>query len=72
MKKKTTTCVAVVQSYINKIEQDKHLNAFIEVFDKESLMKAEQIDKKIKKGSEIVDSFVSIKLDKIQFSYKYT
>ena len=48
---RTTNCVAITQSYLDEIEKNKHLNAFVEVFDQEALQEANRIDKKIKAGS---------------------
>ena len=47
----TTNCVSITRSYLDEIEKTKHLNAFIEIFTKEALETAKQIDKKIKSGS---------------------
>jgi aspartyl-tRNA(Asn)/glutamyl-tRNA(Gln) amidotransferase subunit A len=41
------TCTDVVTAYLKKIEEKKHLNAFIEVFAAEALEKASSLDKKI-------------------------
>lgn len=41
------TCTEIVSSYLKKIEEKKHLNAFIEVFDKEALQRAELLDTKL-------------------------
>ena len=46
-----TTCHSLIQSYIKNIEDNKSLNAFIEVFDEEALQTAKQIDTKIAKGT---------------------
>ena len=46
-----TTCHSLTQSYIKNIEDNKSLNAFVEVFDDEALQKAKQIDAKIAKGT---------------------
>ena len=46
-----TTCHSLIQSYIKNIEDNKSLNAFIEVFDDEALQTAKQIDTKIGKGT---------------------
>lgn len=46
----TSNCVNITQSYLSEIEKNQHLNIFIEVFEKESLERAKQIDKKIKQG----------------------
>jgi aspartyl-tRNA(Asn)/glutamyl-tRNA(Gln) amidotransferase subunit A len=41
----------LVQYYLNRIELNKELNAFLEVFEEEALHKALQIDEKLKNGS---------------------
>ncbi len=43
-------CHALVSSYLKRIEENRHLNAFLEVFAAEALQRAEEIDGKIKKG----------------------
>ena len=47
LQNKTITCKEIVQNYLATIEKKKHLNAFIEVFDTESLQQAEIIDEKL-------------------------
>jgi len=42
--------VALVQNYLSKIDENEHLNAFLEVFSDDALKSAEQIDGKIKDG----------------------
>ncbi|MDB4089256.1 Asp-tRNA(Asn)/Glu-tRNA(Gln) amidotransferase subunit GatA [Flavobacteriales bacterium] len=42
-----TTCVDVVNNYIAKIEEKKHLNAFLEVFEESALAQAKLVDKKL-------------------------
>ncbi len=42
------SCVELTQSYINRINANKHLNAFLEVFEKSALEKAISVDEKIK------------------------
>jgi aspartyl-tRNA(Asn)/glutamyl-tRNA(Gln) amidotransferase subunit A len=44
------TCVNTVNHYLQKIEQKKHLNAFVEVFTAEALQKAAELDAKRKTG----------------------
>ncbi|MFL5789581.1 MAG: Asp-tRNA(Asn)/Glu-tRNA(Gln) amidotransferase subunit GatA [Flavisolibacter sp.] len=39
-----TTCVQTVHHYLKSIEQNKHLNAFIEVYSNESLDRAAELD----------------------------
>ena len=46
-----TTCVHLVEQYIKKIEDNQHLNAFLEVFSKSALDKAAEVDAKLKNGS---------------------
>ena len=45
------TCVQLVEHYIEKIEKNKHLNAFLEVFQASALAKAAEVDEKLKKGT---------------------
>lgn len=44
---KKTTCKAIVEGYLQRIEANKNLNAFLEVFADEALQKAKEIDGKI-------------------------
>lgn len=46
-----TTCRDVVTSYLERIESQKHLNAFLEVYGDEALTRAEIIDAKIKSNN---------------------
>ncbi len=46
-----TTCTQLVDFYLNQIENQKQLNAFLEVFADEAKARAEEIDKKIKSNS---------------------
>ena len=45
------SCLECVKEFIEKINKKKDLNIFIEVFEKESLIRAKEIDKKIKENS---------------------
>ena len=45
-----TTCLSLTQSYIDRISEHKNLNAFLEVYEEESLENAQRIDQKIKDG----------------------
>lgn len=47
------TCTEIVQHYLNRIEQTKHLNAFLEVFGEEALEKARALDARIKSGEPV-------------------
>ena len=40
------TCSDVVKQYLDRIEANKHLNAFVEVYAEEALQKATELDKK--------------------------
>lgn len=45
-----TTCVELTNYYLNNIQKNKHLNAFLEVFDEDAMNQAMAIDEKIKTG----------------------
>ncbi|MEI8058813.1 MAG: Asp-tRNA(Asn)/Glu-tRNA(Gln) amidotransferase subunit GatA [Ferruginibacter sp.] len=45
-----TNCTDVVIQYLKKIDSQKHLNAFIEVYTDEALQKAKELDEKRKNG----------------------
>lgn len=46
-----TTCVEAVQFYLQSIEQQKHLNAFVQVYAEEALQKAHALDQsRLSKG----------------------
>jgi aspartyl-tRNA(Asn)/glutamyl-tRNA(Gln) amidotransferase subunit A len=47
---RTISCEAVVQHYITQIQQQQHLNAFIEVYQTEALQQAKILDEKRKSG----------------------
>lgn len=42
------SCVELTKAYINRINDTKHLNAFLEVFEKSALEKAVLVDEKVK------------------------
>jgi aspartyl-tRNA(Asn)/glutamyl-tRNA(Gln) amidotransferase subunit A len=44
------TCTSTVEDFLNKIEERKHLNVFLEVFSDEALNQAKLIDQKISSG----------------------
>ncbi len=46
-----TTCVEITNSYLQKIEEHNHLNAFIEVYTVEALSQALAVDKKLESGN---------------------
>ena len=41
----------LVRYYLERIEEKKHLNAFLEVFGEEALKEAERIQQKIQQGT---------------------
>lgn len=45
-----TTVKQTVETFLARIEENKHLNAFLEVFSEEALKRAEAIDKKLAEG----------------------
>lgn len=45
------SCVQIVEHYLERIEEKKHLNAFLEVYSQESLDRAKSIDEKIANGT---------------------
>lgn len=46
-----TTCLQLVHDYLEKIENNLHLNAFLEVFTADALEQAKQVDAKLKAGN---------------------
>ncbi len=48
----TTSCHEAVEYYLDKIKESKHLNAFVEVYESESLERARQLDIKRKDGAQ--------------------
>lgn len=51
LKEGRLTCVERVQFHLNQIKSKQHLNAFLTVYDEEALLRAQQIDEKIKNGT---------------------
>lgn len=47
----TTTCLEVVQYYLDNIRRSQHLNAFLEVYGDEALEQARRIDQKLVNGT---------------------
>lgn len=47
----TLTCRSLVESYLRVINENSHLNAFLEVFSDEALQKADEVDLKLRSGS---------------------
>ena len=48
---KSTTCIEVVNHFISKIQEKKHLNAFLEIFEESAIAKASEVDSKLKSGT---------------------
>ena len=59
----TTSCVELVDYYLQRIEEEKHLNAFIETFNASAKAQAVEIDAKIKAGKagKLAGLIISIK-----------
>ena len=51
IKANETNCFHLTTSYLQEIEKNKHLNAFIEVFAEEAIERAKVIDQKIANGT---------------------
>ena len=45
------TVVGILEKYLVAIEKNKHLNAFLEVFEDSARQQAEKVDVKIKEGT---------------------
>jgi len=58
-----TTCEALAQEYLHKIKQHADLNAFVKVFEDETLQQAKDLDLKIKTGKagRLAGLFIGIK-----------
>ncbi len=48
-----TTCVEAVRFYVDRIAQDQHLNAWLEVYADEALLKAAQLDEERQSGKSL-------------------
>lgn len=48
-----TTCENAVRQYLERIEQFRHLNAFVEVFAEEALERARSLDARVQKGEKL-------------------
>ena len=47
----TTSCVEITQNYLNAINENQHLNAFVEVYTDEAKAQAKAVDEKLKNGT---------------------
>jgi aspartyl-tRNA(Asn)/glutamyl-tRNA(Gln) amidotransferase subunit A len=52
LQNRTLTCRALVKYYLDRIDQNRDLNAFLEVYTEEALRRAEEIDRKIGEGKQ--------------------
>ena len=51
LRKGSLSCVQLTKSYLQRIKDLQHLNAFLEVFDEASLERARLIDEKLQQGT---------------------
>ena len=51
LKAGTTTCEKLVNGYLQRIEDNKHLNAYLEVYSTEAQERARQLDEKLASGA---------------------
>ena len=51
LKSGAINCVALVKGYLQKIEENQSLNAFLEVYADESIQRASAVDQKIQSGT---------------------
>ena len=49
--KSGTSTVDIVNFFLQKIEEKKHLNTYLEVFSESAILKAKEVDEKIKTGN---------------------
>ena len=51
LKNGSISCHSLTSAYLKRIAENKHLNAFLEVFEKEALSRAQMIDEKLQNGT---------------------
>lgn len=51
LKNGSISCHSLTKAYLNRIAENKHLNAFLEVFEAEAISRAQTIDKKLQNGT---------------------
>lgn len=51
LNEKDASCQDIVEFYLNQISKNKHLNAFLEVFEDEARKRAIEVDQKLKEGT---------------------
>ena len=59
----TITLTEIARYYLSQIKKNSHLNAFVEVFEEETLQQAARLDKKVrqKKAGKLHGLFIAIK-----------
>ena len=50
LQKKSSSCLEITKSYLKKIKYKSNINAFVEVYNDEAILKAKEVDEKIKNG----------------------
>lgn len=70
LKAGNTTVLATVEGFLQKIEANKHLNAFLEVFTEDALAQAKAIDEKLKAGQPVGKLFGAVIAIKDNICYK--
>ena len=70
LKQGTQTCESLVDAYLQRIETNKHLNVFLEVFSGEAKERAKQLDKKLKNGEKTGILFGGGISMKVKIGYK--
>jgi aspartyl-tRNA(Asn)/glutamyl-tRNA(Gln) amidotransferase subunit A len=51
LRNKETSCESLTKAYLKRIEEKKHLNAYLEVFTESALAKAKEVDEKLKNNT---------------------
>ena len=64
------SCEGLVHSFLQKIEANKHLNAFLEVFTEDAINRAKELDQKIKEGKKTGKLFGVVVAIKDNICYK--
>lgn len=70
LKAGNTTCENLVRNYLQKIEDAKHLNAYLEVFADEAVERGKELDKKSSEGKAIGKLFGCVIAIKDNICYK--
>lgn len=70
LKNGTQSCESLVGAYLQRIEANKHLNAFLEVYSAEAIERAKFLDKKIKSGEKTGKLFGCVIAIKDNICYK--